>query len=160
MDVPVCQICKDAVWSFICPDCLGKDIGQWLPKDLSLKFSEFHRSLVDSFKPIAYKPIFVPCIKCKRKTVATICPFCYITEVFNWLRDKDEGLASVLFRFLPLARDWKITEKDGCAWKEGFRPMTEMRRGKRDIGLCDECGEYSEELVMHNSKWVCRDCID
>ncbi|MCK4497322.1 MAG: hypothetical protein KAU24_03945 [Candidatus Aenigmarchaeota archaeon] len=158
MDVPVCQICKDPVWSFICPECLGKDIGGWLPKDLSANFSKFHRFLVDSFSPKTYKPIFVPCIKCKRKTVATICPFCYIAEAFQWLKNENLDLAMKLVKFLPLARDWEISETGGCVWKTGFRPVTEMSCERTQFGICDDCGEYSEELVLENRKWMCRDC--
>ncbi len=160
MDIPVCQICKDPVWSFICPECLGKDIGGWLPKDLSANFSKFHRFLVDSFSPKNYKPIFVPCIKCKGKTVATICPFCYIAETFQWLRDKNRNLASVLLNFIPMAKDWKVTETDGCVWEEGYIPITEMKYEDKRFGLCDECGEYSDELVIQDSEWVCRDCMN
>lgn len=160
MDVPVCQICKDPVWSFICPDCLGKDIGEWLPKRLSAKFSKFHGFLVDSFSPKNYKPVFVPCIKCKSRTVATICPFCYITETFQWLKDKNAILADKLVKLLPLANDWEISESGGCVWKAGFVPVTEMACNKTQFGLCDDCGEYSEELVLDNKKWVCEDCIN
>jgi hypothetical protein len=158
MDVPVCQICRDPVWSFICPDCLGRDIGEWLPKGLSLKFSRFHRFLVDSFSPKTYKPIFVSCIRCKRKSVATICPFCYMVEVFHWLKTRNLGLAMKLVKFLPLARDWEISETNGCVLKAGFRPITEMCCDRTQFGLCDECGEYSDELVLENGNWVCREC--
>ncbi len=158
MDVPMCQICKDPVWSFICPDCLSKDIGEWLPKGLSKSFKEFHRFLVDSFSPKAYKPIFVPCIKCKRKTVATICPFCYTTEVFQWLRNVNSELAKKLIGLIPMSGDWKISEDGGCVWREEPRPVTETGCARTDYGICDECGEYSEELHSVNRKWVCSDC--
>ena len=157
MNVPVCQICKDPVWSFICTDCLGKDIGEWLPENLSKGFSSFHGFLVDSFNPRNYKPIFVPCIKCKRKTVATICPFCYTAEIFNWLKERNNDLANILVKFLPLANDWKVADT-GCLWKGGFRPITEMNLKKTQFGVCDDCGEYSEELVSDNKKWICEDC--
>lgn len=159
MDVPVCQICKDPIWSFICPDCLGKDIGKWLPEGLSEKFSDFHNFIVKSFSPRAYKPIFVPCIKCKRKTVATICPFCYIAETSQWLKEINADLSARLVKLLPLAKDWEISETGGCVWKNGFRPITEMMCEGTEFGICDECGEYSDELVLENKKWVCRDCI-
>lgn len=159
MSVPICQICKDPVWSFICPDCLGKDIREWLPKGLSEKFSGFHNFIVKSFSPRTYKPIFVPCIKCKRKTVATICPFCYIAEASQWLKEINADLAAKLVKLLPLANDWEISEKGGCIWKEGFKPITEMECERTDFGICDECGEYSDELVLESKRWVCRDCI-
>jgi hypothetical protein len=160
MDVPICQMCKDTTWSFICPDCMEKDIGEWLPKELLQGFSEFHRFLVDSFSPRSYRPILLPCIKCKRKTVATLCLFCYTVEMFHWLKAKNAGLAEKLARFLPLSNDWKISESGGCVWKAGFRPVTEMDCERINFGICDDCGEYSSELLLRRGKWVCSDCAN
>ena len=158
MNVPVCQICKDPIWSFICPECLGKDIGEWLPEGLSPGFSRFHEFITKSFSPISYKPIFVPCIKCKRTTVATICPFCYVAEAVDWLRTKNASLSGTLMKFLPLSNDWKISKNGGCVWKEGIRPVAETEIEIKDFGMCDDCGEYSGELSKFNGKWVCEDC--
>ncbi len=157
MNVPLCQICKDPVWSFICPDCLGKGIGEWLPKNLSRRFSGFHSFLVDSFSPKTYKPVFVPCIKCKRNTVATICPFCYTTEAFHWLRFENLYLATKLSKFLPFTKEWNC-ETGECIVKANPRPVTETNCKIVQFGVCDECGEYSEELVNDNREWVCGGC--
>jgi len=29
---------------------------------------------------------------------------------------------------------------------------------KEEFGVCDECGEYTEELMLIESNWVCKDC--
>lgn len=27
-----------------------------------------------------------------------------------------------------------------------------------EFGVCDECGDYTEELVLVEGNWLCRDC--
>lgn len=29
---------------------------------------------------------------------------------------------------------------------------------KDEFGVCDECGEYTEELVLIDGSWVCKGC--
>ena len=33
-----------------------------------------------------------------------------------------------------------------------------MNNAKDEFGICDECGEYTEELVLIEGSWVCREC--
>ena len=30
--------------------------------------------------------------------------------------------------------------------------------GSEEYGVCDECGEYTEELVLMDGSWNCRAC--
>ncbi len=37
----------------------------------------------------------------------------------------------------------------------------EIRSGeimKDEFGVCDECGEYTEALVLIEGTWICKDC--
>jgi len=157
MEVSICQICKDPIWSFICPDCLAKDISDWLPRPLSAQFSRFHSNF-SSYFHLNLDTAFQHCLNCKTSSEATICPFCYITEASSWLKSKKPRYAKRLLKMLPLGSDWKITERDGCVWRNGFKPLIENKSPKREFGICDECGEYSDGLTLVNGEWVCREC--
>jgi len=45
-----------------------------------------------------------------------------------------------------------------------MRAMSEFgKRGdaampKDEFGVCDECGEYTEELILIEGSWLCREC--
>lgn len=157
--VSVCNICKDPVWSFICPDCLGADIKAWLPAELAPSFESFHSGLIHSF----YNKMdvkFEYCVKCRALRDGSICPFCYMAEAYNWLRDTSQELAYRVYKFLPLAKDWKVTECDGCVWKSGFSPMGEREARSTHPGICDGCEEYSDSLVLAEGQWVCTECLN
>ncbi|MFH1978610.1 MAG: hypothetical protein ABIJ92_04765 [Candidatus Aenigmatarchaeota archaeon] len=155
--IPICQLCKDPIWSYICPQCLAEDISKWLPEAHSGPFNKFHKTFEKFFEP-NLDTTFLNCVHCKSSAPASICPFCYILEAFNWLKPKAPELAEQLFKMLPLAKDWVVTEHSGCMWKEGFRPMEEQEDKKQEFGFCDECGEYTDELVLLNGSWVCSEC--
>ena len=157
MDIPICQICKDPIWSFICPDCLAKDIDHWLPHSFSKQFAQFHGTLLTFFHP-NLDTVFVHCLDCKTESEAAVCPYCYITEVYYWLKQKNVKLARKIYKMLPLGSDWKTTALSGCVWRDGFRPLGEKEAKPAESGVCDECGEYSDELVFIDGEWVCREC--
>ena len=156
-EIPLCQVCKDPIWSYICSDCLGTDIKNWLPKNLTNKFSDFHNGFLTHFS-VNPEIAFENCLHCKSSSEASLCPFCYIVEAFHWLRPRDPKLAQALYNMLPLAKDWKVTDLNGCVWREGYKPLGEINQGASEFGLCDECGEYSDQLVHANEEWICRDC--
>ena len=158
VEVSLCQICKDPIWSFICPDCLAKDIEVWLPHPLSEQFSRFHKNFFGHFHA-NLDAGFQHCLRCKTLSEAAICPFCYITEVSNWLKSKRSPYAKKLLKTLPSDSEWRVIERDGgYVWKNGVEPLVESKSPKREYGICDECGEYSDELTFINGEWVCREC--
>jgi len=156
-DVPVCQVCKDPIWSYICVDCLGRDIINWLPSSLAQDFSKFHDGFTKHFDS-NLDVTFETCVKCNKTKEANTCPFCYIVEAFHWIKERDTQLAYTLYKMLPLANDWRITHLHGCVWKEGYRPLGEVEDRKTHLGICDNCGEYSDELVQIDDQWVCKEC--
>jgi hypothetical protein len=157
MNVPICQICKDPIWSFICPDCLSRDINRWLPGNLRGAFKRFNESFLRSFS-ITIDLDGLRCIRCRKIRIANICTFCYIAEVYGWLREKNMKLAETIYRMLPLARDWKLDSNGGCTWSNGLVPVTESELEQRDEGICELCERYSDELVLMDGMWICRGC--
>jgi hypothetical protein len=146
MDIAICQICKEPIWSFICPDCLARDIAKWLPKKLSTAFSTFHKDFTSHFQGF-FSETKLQCIHCKQLKTASICPFCYIDETLSWLKEKNSDLASRLVKLVSNTRT-----------STGFQPVTEFRLEEPEEGICEYCGMFSHELVLKNGNWICREC--
>jgi len=144
----ICQICKEPIWTFICPDCLARDIGRWLPQELSSDFLEFSRKLTGHFSRF-FSGDWMPCIHCKDIKEASICTFCYVKEATEWLKERNDGFAEKLGAMMSLAA------KTG-----GFHPITETRKDEVDEGICEMCGIFSNELLFREGRWVCRECED
>jgi hypothetical protein len=152
MTLAVCQICKYPVWSYICPDCLSAEITRWLPGKLSSEFSRFSRSFLQHFNSVESNLTRVRCVRCHKAKEATLCSFCYITEAFHWLHERNRALAKTLFMALPvdstLKNEWRETE-----------PIS-YEEQEKDEGICEECGEFSEQTSVVNGRWVCDSCRD
>ncbi len=165
MDIPICQICKNPIWSFICPDCLSRDISRWLPRTLRGAFGEFNRTFLRSFSSTIDLD-GLRCLHCKEVKVANICPFCYVAEAYDWLRERNGKLAETLLRMLPLTKGWtlgsngecSLDSNGGCAWSGGLVPVTESELEQRDEGVCESCERYSDNLAHINGRWICREC--
>lgn len=146
MQMAICQICKEPVWSFICPDCLAKDIKKWLPRKISISFSEFHRNIKEHFSRF-YGIVKLPCIHCKQLKPAPICSFCYIKETTEWLKSRNSDLAKRLMNLMSIASD-----------TVSFQPVTEFRRDSPEEGICEYCGLFSNEINFQDGKWICKEC--
>ncbi len=158
--VPVCRICKDPVWSYICPDCLAKDIKKWLPNTLRARFSAFSKAFVEHFGSGHGSNPRIYCIKCRKKSPANICPFCYVTEIHEWLIENGQAeLAQTLAGMLPMDHGWKgQSEHSARFWKDSIYPITQTETREYDEGICEECGEFSDKLEQVNGEWICRSC--
>lgn len=148
----LCKLCREPISNFICIECLEKQISGMIPENLRAGFSEFHRVLYGHFRSKTDR--FMPCLKCRISDAPHICMPCYLNEVHSWFREN--RLLRKLRRNLSLDFEaLKINLKNHSAL-----PITEIETHRRDSGICDECGEYSENLVLFNSEWVCRECRD
>ncbi len=146
MEISICNICKEPIWSFICTDCLKNDIKKWLPSHLSEKFEEFNAMLNFHFKSRTDESS-LPCIRCKQQKNAVICPFCYILEAYESLSDVDKRTAKQLLLMIPFPRR---TRKENV--------ITQSERERFDEGICECCGEYSEFLKEVEGRWLCERC--
>jgi len=157
MQIAVCQICKDPVWSYICPDCLAKGIREWLPEGLSSEFREFSHSFLAQFSSVESNLTRLKCIHCHSGKEVTLCPFCYIAEAFHWLNGKDRRLGRMLFMMLPVDSDWKVSESSGCVWRDGIKPISYMEQGIIEE-ICEECGERCETHESEGRR-LCSICM-
>jgi hypothetical protein len=156
MNMSMCQLCKDPIWSFICPDCLAEDIRKWLPTKLKGAFSKFNEDFLASFS-MTIDIDGLRCIHCRKIKLANICPFCYMAEVHEWLMHKNQKLANTILKGIPVTGDWFI--KGGvCSWKDGGVPITETEMIRHEEGTCEACERFSEELLNVDGRLVCRDC--
>lgn len=152
----LCNICKDPVTTFICPDCLATGIAAWLPASLSLMFEKFHSGFVQHFRSLPDSGLGY-CIRCKSLRPASICPHCYLVEASHWLRMTSSRAADVLLHILPLEIECTFTECSGCEWKTSYEPVSADRDEQADENLCDRCGDYGIIRTV-NGEWVCEEC--
>ncbi|MBI4020649.1 MAG: hypothetical protein HY369_00230 [Candidatus Aenigmarchaeota archaeon] len=134
MEALACNMCKEPAAAFVCMDCMAQDIQDMIPARLEKGFRKFHNSLISHFSGSGE----VHCAKCGSAGEEPICPSCYTGEASRWLEDKDGRLAKRLTRVLDVVEE-------------------ELPR-EEDVGICDECGEYTEDLVSTHGEWLCRDC--
>ncbi len=156
MSISICQLCKDPIWSFICPHCLARDISRWLPASIRKAFSRFNRDFFRNFSTTIDLD-GLRCLRCRKIRLANICPFCYLAEVCDWLHGIAPTLAESLFRLLPTKRSFSMTEK-GILWSDGVIPISDTGFAETDEGVCEACERYSDELIHIDGKWICRDC--
>jgi len=157
MNVSMCQICKDSIWSFICPHCLANAIEKWLPPYLRDDFGKFSDDFFRSFSTTIDMDGLM-CLRCRKIRLANICPWCFLNEVYDWLREKDASLANTVAHALPLGTDWKHHHDDTRHYNNIIVPITASENPLRDEGLCETCESYSQELVHYDGRWVCKDC--
>ena len=151
----ICQICKEPIWNFLCIDCLKEDISKWLPTRIAPVFKEFHSNFSSYFRSMTSHGL---CMHCKSMKNKPVCPYCYTNEIYHWLKREDSDLAS---RFMKLF----FFDFGGSGFAENVRmdnlvPITGEGEDGKDSGICDECGEYSEELDLKEGSWVCRACMN
>jgi hypothetical protein len=147
-------MCKEPVWNFICSDCLSDSLKKWLPDQYMYQYAIFHDTLANHFK---FKTLEEnKCLSCSSYDGFTICPYCYTNEVFQWLKGFNKRLAEDfvnMFRF-----DFEGSGFKNSLTRSDAEPITEEENPKEEFGICDDCGEYSEELVYFDGEWVCKNC--
>jgi len=82
-----CPLCRDVIDNPICPDCLGKEIEQWLSGKDPIYLDNIRKSIAH----FESKEINGPkCIKCGKQV--EICPYCFIGDINNIIREKHPEL--------------------------------------------------------------------
>ena len=152
--VSVCQICKEPIWNFFCPDCLAQDIKKWLPSTMATSFLNFHSHFSGYFQNNPNSS-FNWCLKCKTLKEASVCPYCYANEVIYWLKESSPNLANKFSQLFPYDFE-RLGHKE--LMRSNIGPVTEEKKERTQSGICDMCGEYSDNLKDKNGEWVCEEC--
>ncbi|HKZ45298.1 MAG TPA: hypothetical protein VJ343_01180 [archaeon] len=155
----ICRMCLEPIFNFICVDCLGDTVSNWLGSarpELSGEFQTFHKQLL---KYIRSDNGSEKCIKCKTTNDAVMCPYCYQQEVFWWVFNKDINLSRTfarLFNFDFLGVGYLPRVKT-----RNLEPVILVdRREASDINMCDSCDQTSDDLKEKDGSWLCESCRD
>jgi len=154
-EILICQICKEPIHNFVCIDRLADDIGKWLPSDLSSHFAGFNKQFLGIFSHTPHADLGNHHIVCNSEFTSNICLHCYVNEVFQWLAGKNKAVANRFRRLFSFGMDKKDFREVMLARP---RPIMEMENMGEEFGICDECGEYTDELKLLNGRWVCQEC--
>jgi len=133
---------------------LAKDTMKIIPKNFVPYFKEFHKSFKQAFESKTGESEL--CLKCKNVNTTPICMHCYINEVFGWFKDKNYNIARKFIQKFSFGFDIKMHKNIIASFDE--KSITELGNEKHNFGICDDCGEYSEELKLSNGKFVCSSC--
>ncbi len=156
----ICKLCFEPIFNLLCINCMSKSISSWLsslnPK-LSKEYKKFHKKILKKFSS---EENVEKCIKCRENIDTALCPYCYANEVFWWLFYRDIKVAQ---RFVKLFNfDF---------FGAGYLPDDYKKRELKEViitdkeeiaqeGICENCGEYSEDLKEKNGLWLCEVCRD
>lgn len=154
-EIFICQICKEPIHNFVCIDCLAGDIKKWLPEHIVSRFLRFNEMFLEYFHYPHDHEVNTHHLVCNARGKSSICLYCYINEVFQWLNIQNKRVAMKFIKLFSFGFE-----------KKGFRditkanpqPITELTKEGEEFGICDECGEYSDELRHIDGKWVCKEC--
>ena len=129
----------------MCMSCVGRDVTSFLPKPMIKRFEGFHQSFSEHFDSAQLVLNGeVNCVNCRSTKESPVCPNCYTLEVHSWLRERDSGLASKFKRMFSFTGQSNISPEGDFSDEES--------------GICDECGEYTENLTLVDGEWICGDC--
>lgn len=156
MSLSICKVCKEPIWNFLCLDCLAEDVKKWLPSSYLTGFRSFHKTFVRHFIT-PQDATFDSCLKCKNLWEAEVCAFCYINEFISWMKHVDAPLVEKMSKSFIFSFERK-GEFDGFFQNTRLQPVTHIRCERQSFGICDSCGEYSDELMPAGDGWVCLDC--
>jgi hypothetical protein len=154
--VLICQICKEPIHNFVCIDSLAEEIKRWLPTDLSMSFGTFNNWFLSVFNHSYHDANHTNThVLCNSSSIGNICVYCYVNEVFQWLVEQNKAIGKRfrdLFSFGMKKTDFREVI---LAHAE---PISEVENMNEEFGICDECGEYADELKMLNGRWICHEC--
>ena len=146
MESLACNICKEPAWNFMCMNCVAKDVDKFLPRKLSPQFQQFHRNFYTHFdSPQLILNGQVYCVNCKSTQESPICQHCYTREVHTWLEERNLSVARQFLKMFSFGGLEEHTAADN--------PSSEV-----EFGICDECGEYADELENVDGEWMCTEC--
>lgn len=156
--IPVCHLCLEPLSNFVCPDCLYRAVQQWIWRfkpELVGRFRDFHKGFTDTL--VSEKTAF--CVACKRDYYHMVCPYDYIKEAHAWLEDHltEEKLGEFLRIFSMGFQRMERHLEQGVFYANG-RPVQQTME-KTDIGICENCENFSEDLRRDAySRMVCERC--
>lgn len=157
-EVPICNICLEPIYHFICPDCLHDQVKHWLKDNASYLIPQLEE-VADDIREnlLRNSENRVQCILCKKEKTGFVCPFCFIREIYSTLKDFDKAVAdklSNLFNFDFQGTGFYSVNEDS----KNFKPVIDMEDKEIKTGICESCETLPEDLKPINGEFVCEDC--
>ncbi|MFB6076356.1 MAG: hypothetical protein ABEK17_04395 [Candidatus Aenigmatarchaeota archaeon] len=159
IESPICNICLEPIYHFICSDCLHEQVKEWLGKNASYLIPEVEE-IVQNIKEnlLKNRENRVYCIHCKEEKTGFVCPYCFIREIYFVLKNIDKQKADELaqtFDFDFQRTGFYSIKKD----VENFESIIEIEQQKLETGICENCELFQDELRMFNGEFLCEDCL-
>lgn len=154
-----CAICREPIYHPICINCLESRIEKWLRREAPFLLPEFKR--IHSWLKSNFSDGFegsTTCTVCNQTSQLPVCSYCYVREVYHHLRRFSQSVADELT--LTFDFDFQNTGYHGELKTETKGAPVGEQSGEMEIGICDECENYSNSLVYANGKAVCKSCIE
>ena len=135
------MLCKEEVTNPLQIENIGRHIELWIPDGLAKGFEKLNTAILEG--------------KTEGRGIEEklICVHCYINEIYQWILERDVDVADRFLKAFSLGYSKQSFENLG-PW-EG---LAEEEEEEMEFGVCDECGEYSEELKGSGGEWLCQDC--
>lgn len=151
-----CVLCNEPIWSFICMDCVSDGVRSWLPSRLAPAFERFQAGLSEGLQ----REERLQCVRCGRAKPVAMDWYCSMNEMAQWLQHENPQLGDQLLKLLPF-QDSLASPLHGVRLKPTVKPLGDGDAPfeRREFGLCDECGEYCDELQGIANEWVCGRCL-
>lgn len=158
-ETTICKLCLEPIQNYLCADCLHDDVKKWLSAkshSFAVQIESFDTKLKQHFST---KQNTEYCMKCRNEIKSAFCMYCYVKEVFQWIFFKDPWLAQKFVKLFNF--DFAGT---GFLMVNEIRNLAPVvlseRKRKSDSGICENCGNTSEELIELNGEWNCESCRD
>lgn len=154
MEGLICQLCKEQISNPICIDCKAKNVESWLPDRLSPDFKKFHAFISHHFDSFDLELGGVYCLNCGTDKETSICIHCYLSEVAGWIKERDTMLSRKFAKVFLV----NFVYKKEVVGMQRLEKLAEAREHETEFGICDDCGEFSDELRLINGRWMCSSC--
>lgn len=158
-ETTICKLCLEPVNNYFCSTCLEKSVIAWLEKwapNLIEPLRTLHNRIISQLAITGQNRGV--CVKCKRKVEIVICVYCYAKEIYWWLFSKDKNLAREFSKIFDY--DFMLSHPENPRERKPEPIVIAERKWEPDFNVCENCGEPSDRLLLHNGSWICEHCLD
>lgn len=140
----LCLFCKEPITTPLDIQTIQEHISLWLPSNLQSAFDELHSALTSQTQEW---------YRLGKADERLVCIHCYVKEVYEWLKGMDRPLAEQFLEVFSFGFSKESFESDDIHQVDEL-----FGRRRTEFGICDECGEYTDELEYVAGEWMCDEC--
>jgi len=143
----LCLLCKETITSPIAIEQLKDHVELWIPDELRHGFNQLHSSLMSQITT------WTMASASAETGEQLVCIHCYVKEVYQWVKQRDLVIATQFLNVFSFGYQRASFEKDYTHHAEDT-----VEDSNSEFGICDECGEYTDELEQAAGEWTCKEC--